>query len=188
MSRLKGDQRAIAETIENNIRSRILQEHLNDPAYYEKMSALLDEIIQKRREQATHYEDYLQQVAALAERVQQGQQQGDGLPQALDSDGKRVLYRNLLNRPRPGQPLTAAEAPLHPLAPEPEAKAAPGVDEEALAASLALDAAIKAARPDQWRGNAARERVVKAAMYQVLKDVAETERLFKIVVAQERDY
>ena len=42
---LKGNKNAIAETIENNVRSKIIKEHLNDPAFYEKMSALLDEII-----------------------------------------------------------------------------------------------------------------------------------------------
>ena len=40
---------AIAETIENNVRSKIIKEHLNDPAYYDKMSALLDEIIAARK-------------------------------------------------------------------------------------------------------------------------------------------
>jgi hypothetical protein len=38
---LKGNKDAIAETIENNVRRKIIKEHLNDPAYYEKMSALL---------------------------------------------------------------------------------------------------------------------------------------------------
>ena len=46
---LKGNKDAVAETIENNVRSKIIKEHLNDPAYYEKMSALLDEIIAAAR-------------------------------------------------------------------------------------------------------------------------------------------
>jgi hypothetical protein len=37
---MKGNRNAIAETIENNVRSMILKEHLNDPAFYEKISAL----------------------------------------------------------------------------------------------------------------------------------------------------
>src|SRR5208337_5333923 len=56
---LKGNQEAIAETIENNVRSKIIKEHLNDPAYYEKMSALLDEIIADRKAKAIEYESYL---------------------------------------------------------------------------------------------------------------------------------
>jgi type I restriction enzyme R subunit len=41
---MKGNKGAVAETIENNVRSKIIKEHLSDPAFYEKMSALLDEI------------------------------------------------------------------------------------------------------------------------------------------------
>ena len=43
---LKGNKNAIAETIENNVRSKIIKEHLSDPAFYEKMSAQLREIIE----------------------------------------------------------------------------------------------------------------------------------------------
>src|SRR4030066_925596 len=49
---LRGNKNAIAETIENNVRKKIIKEHLNDPAFYEKMSVLLDEIIRFRKEQA----------------------------------------------------------------------------------------------------------------------------------------
>ena len=52
---IKGNKDAIAETIENNVRSKIIKEHLNDPAFYEKMSALLDEIIAARKAKAIEY-------------------------------------------------------------------------------------------------------------------------------------
>ncbi|MBY0408769.1 MAG: HsdR family type I site-specific deoxyribonuclease, partial [Burkholderiaceae bacterium] len=38
---MQGNQQAIAETIENNVRSKIIKESLTDPAYFEKLSALL---------------------------------------------------------------------------------------------------------------------------------------------------
>src|SRR5207237_5920923 len=50
---LKGNRTAIAETIENNVRRKIIKEHLNDPAYYERMSAALDEIIAARKARAS---------------------------------------------------------------------------------------------------------------------------------------
>jgi type I restriction enzyme R subunit len=62
---IKGNKDAIAETIENNVRSKIIKEHLNDPAYYAKMSALLDEIIRLRKEKAIEYEEYLARIADL---------------------------------------------------------------------------------------------------------------------------
>src|SRR3989449_6918961 len=91
---LQGNKNAVAETIENNVRSKIIKEHLNDPAYYEKMSALLDEIIAARKAKAIEYEDYLQRIAALAKQVEAGQ--ADDTPEALkESPALRALYNNL---------------------------------------------------------------------------------------------
>ena len=69
---MRGNREAIAETIENNVRSKIIKEHLNDPAFYEKMSALLDEIIVARKAKAIEYEEYLRRIAELAKRVEAG--------------------------------------------------------------------------------------------------------------------
>jgi type I restriction enzyme R subunit len=90
---IKGNKDAVAETIENNVRSKIIKEHLNDPAFYEKMSALLDEIIKLRKEQADKYEEYLKLMAELAKKVEAGK--GDDTPEKLDTPGKRALWNNL---------------------------------------------------------------------------------------------
>jgi type I restriction enzyme R subunit len=90
---LKGNKNAIAETIENNVRSKIIKEHLNDPAFFEKMSTLLDEIIALRKSKAIEYEEYLRRVAEVAKRVEAGQ--AEGTPERLNSPGKRALYNNL---------------------------------------------------------------------------------------------
>jgi type I restriction enzyme R subunit len=149
---LKGDKNAIAETIENNVRTKIIREQLTDPAYYEKMSALLDEIIAARKAKAIEYEEYLKRIADLAKRVEAGQP--EETPKALNTPGKRALYNNLNQN-------------------------------EALA--LRLDEAIRRTRPDGWRGVQAREQVIKAALYGVLQDTAEVERVFPIIKAQ-REY
>jgi len=39
-------------------------------------------------------------------------------------------------------------------------------------------------RPDDWRGVQSREQTIKRALYGVLQDVAEVERVFLIVKAQ----
>jgi type I restriction enzyme R subunit len=90
---LRGDKDAIAETIENNVRRKIIEEHLNDPAYYEKMSKLLGEIISARKAKALAYEDYLKRIAELAKQVGTGT--SDETPRRLDTRGKRALYNNL---------------------------------------------------------------------------------------------
>ena len=146
---LKGNKNAVAETIENNVRKKIIKEHLNDPAFYTNMSALLDEIIAARKAKAIEYEEYLKRIAELAKRVDAGH--AEGTPEKLDTAGKRALYNNL------------------------------GKNEDL---ALRIDDAVKNVRPDGWRGVQAREQVIKAALYGVLQDVAEVERIFLIIKAQ----
>ena len=69
---MKGNRNAIAETIENNVRRKIIKEHLNDPTFFEKMSELLDEIIEARKAKAIEHEEYLKSIADLAEKVGAG--------------------------------------------------------------------------------------------------------------------
>ena len=90
---MKGNKDAIAETIENNVRQIIVKEHLGDPAYYEKMSSLLDEIIKARKQKAIEYEEYLKRIAALAINVAAGHT--EETPKELNTPGKRALYNNL---------------------------------------------------------------------------------------------
>lgn len=90
---MKGNKDAIAETIENNVRSRILREQLTDPEYFEKMSALLKEIIEARKSNAIAYEEYLKRIAELAKEVSVGH--ADDLPAQLNTPGRRALYNNL---------------------------------------------------------------------------------------------
>jgi len=53
--------------------------------------------------------------------------------------------------------------------------------------ALRIDEVVRRRRPDGWRGVQAREQVIKAALYEVLKDVGEVERIFPIIRAQ-REY
>ena len=90
---LKRNKDAVAETIENNVRAKIVKERLTDPAFYDKMSKLLDEIIQARKAKALAYEEYLKQIAQLVDTVRVGHD-GDQ-PAAIRTEGQRALYNNL---------------------------------------------------------------------------------------------
>ena len=90
---LKGNEGSIAETIENNARSKIIKKHLNDPAFYDRISALLDEIIRNRREKAIRYEEYLKRLGDLVKQLDSGT--SEHTPERLDTPGKRALYNNL---------------------------------------------------------------------------------------------
>jgi type I restriction enzyme, R subunit len=146
---MKGNKSAVAETIENNVRSKIVKERISDPDFYDKMSALLDEIIAARKSKALEYEEYLKRIADLAKKVQTAH--SEDAPPSLNTPGKRALYNNLGKN-------------------------------EALA--LQVDQAVKDVRPDSWRGEQTRERVIKQAIFNLLNDVDEVERIFLIIKAQ----
>jgi type I restriction enzyme R subunit len=90
---IKGNKGAVAETIANNVRSKIIKEHLNDPAFYDKMSALLKEILADLKALRTSYEDFLKRIGEVAKQVQAGK--SDDTPANLNTPGKRALFNNL---------------------------------------------------------------------------------------------
>jgi type I restriction enzyme R subunit len=149
---LRGNKDAIAETIENNVRRKIIKEQLTDPAYYENMSALLDEIIAARKAKAIEYEVYLQRIAQLAKLVEAGH--GDDMPAQLDTPGLRALFNNLKKNKD---------------------------------AAMEIDRVVKEVRPDGWRGVQAREQRIKSALFGVLNDVDEVERIF-LIIKQQPEY
>jgi type I restriction enzyme R subunit len=90
---IKSNQGAIAETIENNVRKKIIKEHLIDPAFFEEMSKLLAEIIKERKANAISYAEYLEKIAELAKRVNEGK--SEETPETLVTIAQRALYNNL---------------------------------------------------------------------------------------------
>ena len=171
---LKDNKNAVAETIENNVRSKILKEHLVDPSYYEKMSVLLDEIIADRKAEAIEYEEYLRRIAKLARDVEEGL--AEDTPEELkNSPALRALYNNL--KMVGGVPAGADRV----------AEASEEYDasvDSVLEKAKKIDAAVKQVRPDDWRGVQPKEQVIKAALYEILRDEAEVERIFLIIKAQ----
>lgn len=177
LANLKGNQEAIAETIENNVRSKIVEKNLTDPAYFAKMSALLDEIIQLRKKRAIEYEEYLARIAEIAKKVVQPGGTGDGVHAQLNTPAKQALYNNLKD-----SPLLHAAKVAEPAAPYGESDNAA---DTAVALAVKLNEAILNHRPDSWRGNAAKENTVKGAMFGVLQNFDEVLRLFPIVCQQQ---
>ena len=96
--KLKGilkTEEAVAEAIENNVRKLIIDESPVDPAYYDKMSKLLDALIELRRKGALSYKEYLEKIAKLTkEATMPGGGPGD-YPQGVKTAAQRALYNNL---------------------------------------------------------------------------------------------
>ena len=59
---IKNDPEAVAETITNNMRKVIIDERAMNPKYYDKMSELLDALIEERRKGALDYKEYLEKL------------------------------------------------------------------------------------------------------------------------------
>jgi type I restriction enzyme R subunit len=174
LGEVKGNRNAVAETIENNVRSKILKEHLNDPAFFDKMSAQLQEIIELRKAKAIEYEEYLRRIAELAKQVEAGQ--AEDTPESLrHSPALRALYNNLKQG--------AGTAGWAERSAEEEAEYR-AIGDPVLGLALYLHNTVKRVRPDGWRGVEPRERVIKQALYGILLDVDEVERLFLIIKAQ----
>ena len=91
---ISDNKAAMAETIENNLRKVIIDERPTNPTYYDKMSELLDILIQQRQHQAQEYEQYLARIIELARQVQ-NPTSGIAYPNLLNTRAKRALYDNL---------------------------------------------------------------------------------------------
>jgi type I restriction enzyme, R subunit len=147
---IKGNKDAVAETIANNVRSKIIKEHLNDPAFYDRMSALLKEILADLKARRIDYEEFLRRIGDLAKQVQGGK--APETPDTLNTPAKRALYNNLNKN-------------------------------EHLA--IKIDEAVKQVRPNAFRGNQAKENVIKRELLPLLgNNRDEVERIFLIIKAQ----
>jgi type I restriction enzyme R subunit len=149
---IKGNSEAVAETIENNVRSKIVEEHLLDPKYFDQMSVLLQELIEKRKQETISYQAYLKEMAELIRQVNQGKK--DDVPASLNTKGKVALYHTL-------------------------------GDEEL---SIACEAAVQYAKKDGFRESITKQREVKKAIYEVVKDIEKVEEIYKIIEAHKDEY
>ncbi|MCO4097922.1 MAG: type I restriction endonuclease subunit R [Gemmatimonas sp.] len=159
-------KRAIAETIINNVRKVIIRDQLTDPRFYERMSTLLDDLIEQSRKGAEAYEEFLRKAEELARQLAV-RGSPNGVPAVLHGNHEAtVLFNNL--------PTVPATTFLYP------------TPEEALAAfALKLDRTVREQAPAGWRGDYVRESKVKNALYPLLdRDREATTAVFEIVKNQ----
>ena len=171
---IRNNQEAMAETIENNVRRLIIDEMAVNPKYYEKMSELLDALIEQRRQEALDYKTYLAKIVELTKNAKQPDL--TAYPNAMTSPARRALYDNL-----------KAIGGLHEKTTIPASIASDTPARTAEITALAIDDAIRAIKKADWRGNRFKEREVRNAIKSVLLEDALVETIFEIVKAQ-RDY
>ncbi len=149
---IQGNKEAVAETIENNVRSKIVEDHLLDPKYFDQMSVLLQEIIERRKIETISYQEYLVEMANLVSQVNHGKK--DDVPASLNTKGKVALYHTL--------------------------------GDENLA--LACEDAVQYVKQEGFRENLAKQKLVKKALYDIVKDINKVEEVYKIIEAHKEEY
>ncbi len=146
----KRKKESVAETIENNVRKVIIEESQTNPRYYEKMSKLLDELIQQRKNETLAYQEYLKKITELARNIT-NKGNSDSYPSSMKTAAQKALYDNL------------------------------DQDENL---SLVLDEVIQYTKNAGWRDGGIREKKVRLAVLNVLKDEKKTDEMMKIIKAQ----
>lgn len=90
---IRRSSESMAEAIENNVRKKIVDENPVNPAYYDQMSVLLDEIIELRRKNAIGYKEYLEKIRDVTRKVAQPTARAN-YPYEINTAGKQALYDN----------------------------------------------------------------------------------------------
>ncbi len=161
----KLSRNAVAETIINNLRKTIKTSQLADPKFYERMSALLDDLIAQSRSDAAEYEEFLRRAETLVRELVRPV--SDGAPAALHGNREAMALFNNLDTIRG----VSFFCPEH-------------VDERAKLA-LEIDRTIRESAPAGWRGDQAREAQVLNALFPLLnRDREATQALFELIKNQ----
>ncbi|OKB26615.1 restriction endonuclease subunit R [Helicobacter pylori] len=84
---------SMAESIANNTRKCIIEKEASDPKYYEKLSSLLNDLINQFREKKLTYLEYLQQIHNLAQQVIH--KEDKNYPKKINTNALKTLYDNL---------------------------------------------------------------------------------------------
>ena len=113
--------------------------------------------------------------AELAKNVEAGQ--AEDMPVQLNTPGRRALYNNLSRDDSLDGASHSAES-IDSYKNEPS--------NVMLELAVKIDETVKRTRPDDWRGQA-RERVIKAALFGILQDKDEVERIF-LIIKQQKEY
>lgn len=90
----QGQTDSAAETIENNIRKKVVQKLIINPAYYSKMSEVLEQLILDRKKGVLAYKQLLQKYIELAQQVTKPED-NTRYPESIRTNGAlRALFDN----------------------------------------------------------------------------------------------
>lgn len=87
----RNNKKVMALAIENNIASTVINNKIQNPRYYSKMSELLEKLIEMKKEQSLDYQKYLEKLVELVKKVKSPETSGT-YPKSMYNVRLRGLY------------------------------------------------------------------------------------------------
>lgn len=147
-----GEKDSAAEAIENNIRRQVVEKVVINPAYYSKMSQILEQLILERKKKVISYKELIERYVELAKNVSEPQNNDKYPENVRSSAAMRAFYDNC------------------------------GEDEEL---AIKLHNAVLTSKLEGFRNNPVKEKKIKKAIFKILNNPEEVERIYKLIVEQE---
>ena len=93
--KIKQNERSVAEVLAANMRKMIISERPNNPAYFDKMSELLNQLLQEQKDGKLQYKEL---ISRLIDKLKEARSTVKAkYPASIDTKGKQSLYDNLGN-------------------------------------------------------------------------------------------
>lgn len=147
-----GEKDSAAEAIENNIRRQVVEKFVINPAYYSKMSQILEQLILERKKKVISYKELIERYIELAKNVSEPQNNDKYPENVRSSAAMRAFYDNC------------------------------GEDEEL---AVNLHNAVLTSKLEGFRNNPVKEKKIKKAIFKILNNPEEVEKIYKLIVEQE---
>lgn len=93
--KIKQNERSVTEVLAANMRKMIISERPNNPAYFDKMSELLNQLLQEQKDGKLQYKEL---IGKLIDKLKEARSTVKAkYPASIDTKGKQSLYDNLGN-------------------------------------------------------------------------------------------
>lgn len=95
LKNIKQNERSVAEVLTANMRKMIISERPNNPAYFDKMSELLNQLLQEQKDGKIQYKELIKNLIEKLKEIRSTSRAK--YPKSIDTKGKQALYDNLDN-------------------------------------------------------------------------------------------
>lgn len=89
---IKRNERSVAEVLAANMRKMIISERQNNPAYFDKISDLLNQLLQEQKDGKIEYKELIDKLIQKIKEIRSGTK--SKYPESIDTQGKQSLYDN----------------------------------------------------------------------------------------------